>query len=75
MEKLCRYKNSYFLDHLFLHLELHVQASQCGELPSSMSGSAPAYIHVTEGSDFFLFFKKIISLQYKFAVKKCSSSQ
>ena len=44
-------------------------------LPSSMSGSAPAYIHVTEGSDFFLFFKKIISLQYKFAVKKCSSSQ
>ena len=23
----------------------------------------------------FLFFKKIISLQYKFAVKKCSSSQ
>ena len=34
-----------FLDHLILRLEHHVQASRCGGLPSSMSGSAPAIIY------------------------------
>ena len=33
--------SSIFLDHLIIHLELHIRAWQCGGLPSFMSGSAP----------------------------------
>ena len=33
-----------FFNHLILHLELHLRASKCGGLPSSLSGSTPAII-------------------------------
>ena len=31
-----------FSDNVILHLKLHFRALQCGGLPSSLSGSAPA---------------------------------
>ena len=40
-----KHKLLLFLDHLILHLELHVRASRCGGLPSLMTVSAPAIIY------------------------------
>ena len=52
---------SLFMDHLILHLELHLRASLCGGLPSLLSGLAPAFPSL-------ILIKLIVSLTLLFSV-------